>query len=91
MSAASKIDVRQVEAAITPPSYQSYSEGSVSCPANTKLVGGGCSCNSFGPILQISNSPDPFTAGVWRCKFRNDGLQDVSNVNAYAYAICLSF
>jgi len=57
---------------------------------NTKLVGGGCLCNSYGQILQISNSPHPSTAESWRCKFRNDALTEVSNVVVSTYALCLS-
>lgn len=89
-SGAATLNVQQVYNDFTAPAYQNYSEGSVTCPSNTKLVGGGCLCNSYGQILQISNSPHPFTAESWRCKFRNDAFMDVSNVVVSAYALCLS-
>lgn len=89
-SGAATLKVQQVYNDFTAPAYQNYSEGSVTCPSNTKLVGGGCLCNSYGQILQISNSPHPSTAESWRCKFRNDALTDVSNVVVSAYALCLS-
>lgn len=89
-SGAGTLKVQQVYNDFTAPAYQNYSEGSVTCPSGTKLVGGGCLCNSFGQILQISNSPHPTTPESWRCKFRNDDLMDVGNVVVSAYALCLS-
>jgi hypothetical protein len=89
-SGAGTLKVQQVYNDFTAPAYQNYSEGSVTCPSNTKLVGGGCLCNSFGQILQISNSPHPTTPESWRCKFRNDDVAEVGNVVVSAYALCLS-
>ncbi len=94
---ASTYSIAQTELLVASFASGTFQTLNVSCPANTRVMGGGANndANGAGQNIAVSSSY-PSSAGggtasntTWRVAYRNTGAAAVANVTIRAYAICM--